>query len=97
MLCLLERFPLFILIISISLFLFQIRNSGNDLSVSYEDPNEIVEPVKIEINNAEESECKAWLGSENFSECILGTEIVNIEDILKVLIILLFIKATDIS
>lgn len=72
--------PLFILIISISLFLFQIRNSGNDLSVSYQDPNEIVEPVKIEINNTEESECKAWLGSENFSECIFGTEIVNIEE-----------------
>ena len=62
--------PLFILIISISLFLFQIRNSGNDLSVSYEDPKEIIEPVKIEINNTEEFECKAWLGSENFSECI---------------------------
>lgn len=72
--------PLFILIISISLFLFQMRNNENNFSVSYEDPNEIIEPVKIEINNTEESGCKAWLGSENFSECILGTKIVNIEE-----------------
>ena len=73
---------LFILIVSVSLFLFQITNNDDDFSINYEDPNKIdeVEPFKIDKDDAEDTICKSWLGSENFTECILGSEIVSIEE-----------------
>ena len=73
---------LFILIVSISLFLFQINNNDDDFSINYEDPNKIdeVEPFKVDKDTGEDVFCRSWLGSENLTECILGSEIVSIEE-----------------